>query len=221
MRALSPLPLLALLCLRPCPVGAGAAPVPPAPPAPPALEALTYSGDQSALESLDSEFREAGADPRKLTALEERLVALLRRPEPTFAARQAACQRLTLVLNTLPSQALRPTTARALAGMLAEERDAELARQVLEQVPGPAAEKVLLEALPKATGRLHLGLIDSLGRRRAAGAVPALASLLTAPELVADATVPGDGQLSLSVPLQVKLGGGQTMAGYRTLIFYP
>jgi len=33
--------------------------------------------------------------------------------------------------------------------------------------------------------------------------------------------VPGAGSLKLSLPLQVKLSGGQVMAGYRTLIFYP
>ncbi len=180
MRALSPLPLLALLCLQPHPAKAGAAPVPPAPST---LEGLTYSGDQSALETLDREIREAGADPRKLIALEDRLVSLLRRAEPTFAARQAACQRLALILNATPGQPLRPATARTLAGMLAEERDADLARQLLEQVPGPAAEKLMLEALPKAGGNLRLGLVDSLGRRRDAGAVPALGSLLAASEL--------------------------------------
>jgi hypothetical protein len=40
-------------------------------------------------------------------------------------------------------------------------------------------------------------------------------------ELSADAVVPGAGGLKLSLPLQVKLSGGQVMAGYRTLIFYP
>ena len=40
-------------------------------------------------------------------------------------------------------------------------------------------------------------------------------------ELSADAVVPGAGSLKLSLPLQVKLSGGQVMAGYRTLIFYP
>jgi predicted Zn finger-like uncharacterized protein len=45
--------------------------------------------------------------------------------------------------------------------------------------------------------------------------------VLTPAELVAEATVPGNGQLSLSVPLQVKLGADQAMAGYNTFIFYP
>ncbi len=40
-------------------------------------------------------------------------------------------------------------------------------------------------------------------------------------ELSSEVVVPAQGQLSLSVPLQVKLTAGQTMAGYRTLIFYP
>lgn len=82
-------------------------------------------------------------------------------------------------------------------------------------------------------GRYRLDVVLS-NQARQAVAVPALElsltdsreqvivrRVLTAPELVTDPTVPGDGQLSLSVPLEVKLEGGQTMAGYRTLIFYP
>ena len=176
MRALSLLNLLPLLGLLPAPLAAGESPAG-------ALETLTYSGDQSALDALDRDVREAGRDARKLAALEERLVALLRRTEPTFAARQAACQRLALVLASAPAGPFRPATARTLAAMLAEERDTDLARQLLEQVPGPAAERLLLDALPKTSGRLRLGLIDSLGRRRDAGAVTALAALLADADL--------------------------------------
>ncbi|PAW80778.1 MAG: hypothetical protein B9S27_05495, partial [Opitutia bacterium Tous-C8FEB] len=89
MRASSSLTLLALLGLTGIPAAAGEPPSP-------SLESLTYSGDQYALEALDREVREAGRDARKLGALEDRLVALLRQPAPTFAARQAACQRLAL-----------------------------------------------------------------------------------------------------------------------------
>lgn len=176
MRASSSLTLLALLGLTGIPAAAGE-------PLSPSLESLTYSGDQYALEALDREVREAGRDARKLGALEDRLVALLRQPAPTFAARQAACQRLALVLASAPAGPIRPATARTLAGMLTEERDTDLARQLLEQVPGPAAERLLLDALPKTTGRLRLGLIDSLGRRRDAGAVTSLATLLADADL--------------------------------------
>lgn len=67
---------------------------------------------------------------------------------------------------------------------------------------------------PVAVPALELSLTDSREQ-------VIVRRVLTAPELVAEATVPGDGQLSLSVPLQVKLGAGQTMAGYLTRIFYP
>ncbi|MFZ9838183.1 MAG: HEAT repeat domain-containing protein [Opitutaceae bacterium] len=176
MRASLALPFLALLGLPLVRAAAGE-------PSAPALESLTYSGDQSALATLDREWREAGRDARKLAALEDRLVELLRRPESTFAARQAASQRLALVLASGPTGAFRPVTARTLATMLGEERDADLARQILELVPGAAAETSLLAALSKAHGRLRLGLLDSLGRRRDPGAVPALATLLNDADL--------------------------------------
>ncbi|MBM3843673.1 MAG: hypothetical protein FJ397_10525 [Verrucomicrobia bacterium] len=204
MRASSSLTLLALLGLTSIPAAAGE-------PAAAALESLTYSGDQSALEALDREVRAAGRDARKLVAVEERLVALLRRPEPTFAARQAACQRLALVLASGPGGPLRPATARTLSGMLTEERDTDLARQLLELVPGPAAERLLLDALPKTTGRLRLGLIDSLGRRRDAGAVTALATLLADADLdTVQATATALGRIG-TVAAEAALRGASTV----------
>jgi HEAT repeat protein len=145
----------------------------------PALAGLTYSGDQSALDALDRELTAAGTDAGRLAALETRLLALLRRTDTTFAARQAICQRLGLVLAAAPAKtdasALKP-----LATMLADERDSDLARLALERAPGAVPDTLLLQALARTSGRTRLGIIDSLGRRHTASAVPALAKLLAA-----------------------------------------
>jgi len=152
-------------------------PVAPAADTPDALAALTYSGDPQALTALDQEIRAAGTDAAKLAAVEQRLLAVLRRSDSTFAARQAATQRLGWILGLgapkTSADALKP-----LGAMLTEERDSDLARVALEPASGAAVDALFVSALEKATGRTRLGLIDSVARRRQASAVPALTKLL-------------------------------------------
>ena len=143
----------------------------------PALIDLTYSGDQSALEALDAEIVAAGTDTAKLAALETRLLADLRRATATFAARQAICQRLGAVLGQSAPKG-GASTYKFLGAMLVDERDSDLARLALEQVPGAAVDALFVSALEKTTGRTRLALIDSVGRRKASGAVAALTPLL-------------------------------------------
>ena len=144
---------------------------------PPALSALTYSGDQQTLESLDRDLSTAGHDAAKLASLEQRLLQLLRRSDATYAARQAASQRLGAVLAIGPAK----TTTddyKPLGTMLADDRDSDLARLALEPAPGDVVDGLLVTALEKTSGRTRLGMLDSLARRRTAAAVPALTRLL-------------------------------------------
>lgn len=62
----------------------------------------------------------------------------------------------------------------ALAALLANPELASWARIALEVIPDPSADKALRDALPGLNGRLLVGAINSIGRRRDAGAVPAL-----------------------------------------------
>jgi len=145
-------------------------------PAAPALIDLTYSGDQSALDAIDRDLTAAGKDPAKLAALETRLLADLRRANATFAARQAICQRLGLVVGQ--SGAVNSNAAKILGALLVAERDCDLARLALEPVAGPAIDTLFLNAVGKTSGRPRLALIDSLTRRAPAGAVAVLIPLL-------------------------------------------
>lgn len=140
------------------------------------LEELDYSGDQSALIALDADFRAAGTDATKLAAVGKRLVALLSRNDVSVAARQAACQRLGALLA---AQATPDTAALAvLKEMLANSREADIARLALETAPGTAVDQVFLDVLTKSSGRTRLGIIQTIAKRRTAAAVPALAALL-------------------------------------------
>jgi HEAT repeat protein len=142
-----------------------------------ALPALGFSGSQAALETLDGDLKAAGTDPAKLAAIEARLLAVLRNKDATYAARQAAAQRLGLVLAFSP---VKPTAAtlRPVGTMLADDRDSDLARSALEPVASDVADPLLVTALGKTSGRTRLGLIDTVARRGSAAAVPVLAKLL-------------------------------------------
>jgi len=65
-----------------------------------------------------------------------------------------------------------------LAALLSNEELAHMARYALEPIPDPSVEEALRDALGKLKGRLLVGVIGSLGVRRDAKAVPALAALL-------------------------------------------
>jgi HEAT repeat protein len=141
------------------------------------LATLTYSGDQSALNELDREITAAATDAKKLTAIEQRLLAALRRSDATYAARQAICQRLALVLAQTEAKT-KADAYKPLGTMLADDRDSDLARLALEPAVGGVFDSMLVTALGKTSGRTRIGLIDSLGRRRTASAVSALTPLL-------------------------------------------
>lgn len=67
----------------------------------------------------------------------------------------------------------------ALAALLDNPELAHMARYALEPMPHPEADAALRAALAKTSGNLKIGLISSIGVRRDAQAVPALAALLS------------------------------------------
>ena len=66
----------------------------------------------------------------------------------------------------------------ALAALLGDEKLSHMARYALEPIPDPAVDGALRDALGKVKGRLLVGVIGSIGVRRDAKAVPALAKNL-------------------------------------------
>jgi len=146
------------------------------------LHELTYSGDQQALIALNEALQAAGKDPGRLGALEKTLLAEVARNNATFAARQSAAQRLGLVLGVASGPTSADTT-KALATMLIDERDTDLARLALEPAAGPAVDLLFVQALPKASGRARIGIMDSIAQRRIASAVTALTPLLKEPDV--------------------------------------
>jgi HEAT repeat protein len=102
-------------------------------------------------------------------AQEAKLLAVLR-SEATLEQKSAACRELARV----GTKEAVPT----LASLLGDEKLSHMARYALETIRDPSVDDALRTALGKVQGRPRLGVIGSLGVRRDAKAVKALAALL-------------------------------------------
>jgi hypothetical protein len=96
---------------------------------------------------------------------EQELLTVLRTETPE-ADKALACKRLAVV----GSQA----AVGDLAALLTNERLASWARIALEAIPGPEADVALRKAAESLSGRLAVGVINSIGVRRDAAAVALL-----------------------------------------------
>ncbi len=112
-----------------------------------------------------------------------------------------ACKKLRLVGTT---QSVSP-----LAALLADERISQAARYALESIPSPEAGAALRDALGQHSGLIKVGLIDSLGWRRDAAALPLLAPLLSD----ADASVASTTASALG-----RIGGNEAVAALKTAL---
>jgi len=102
-------------------------------------------------------------------AQEAELLTVLR-SDATLQEKSAACRQLARVAT---KKAV-PT----LAALLGDEKLSHMARYALEGIRDPSVDDALRDALGKVQGQPRLGVIGSLGARRDAKAVDALAGLL-------------------------------------------
>lgn len=101
----------------------------------------------------------------------ETVAALLKfvQGAPAPAGLMAACRSLSLIGG--------PDAVPVLAGLTLKPETTDAARYALERIPGLEADQALLGALEKSAGAVRRGVVFSLGARRSAAAVPALARL--------------------------------------------
>ena len=99
---------------------------------------------------------------------EGKLIAVLK-SDASHKEKADACRQLAIIGTT---DAIAP-----LAALLGDEKLSHMARYGLEPIPDPAVDEALREALGKLKGRPLVGVIGSIGVRRDAKAVPALAKL--------------------------------------------
>lgn len=107
--------------------------------------------------------KERGAEARK--QIEARFIAFLK-SDAGLAGKDFICRQL----NAMGSEASVPV----LSAMLLKSETAEMARYALEGIPGQAVDEALRAALAKTSGRTRIGIINTLGVRSDAAAVPLL-----------------------------------------------
>lgn len=88
----------------------------------------------------------------------------------TAAGKLAVCRWLRLVGTE--------KSVPVLGKMLLDAESSDMARYALEKIPGDAPTNALLDALTRARGSVKVGLISSLGEKKAAEASPLLGRLL-------------------------------------------
>jgi HEAT repeat protein len=114
--------------------------------------------------------QESMASPAQLRQIETRLLRFLQ-SNATEAGKDFVLEELSLLASDASIPVLVPMMERA--------GTAERARFVLERIPGAGADEALRKSLETSTGSVRIGIINSLGRRRVAASVPALATLTT------------------------------------------
>ena len=137
------------------------------------LDGFAYSRNEDVLYRLREYVLNNRGNEASRAACEDQLLAFIRSTSNP-AARLTACRELRLIGSERSVAVLSP--------MLQQAQTTDPARYALEKIPGPAADRALLEALKTAPGDVRLGIISSLGARKTGAAVEELASLLSDPE---------------------------------------
>jgi HEAT repeat protein len=153
-----------------------------------ALKAYEYGQDEKILSRLRDFVLSHKDSSESSASCEEQLVSFLE-SDASLAAKMAVCRHLRQVgtKRSVP----------VLEEMLVQKDTSDHARYALEKIPGPEAERALLRSLSKCSRGEKIGIISSLGQRKARAAVPELSRLLNeSDEAVADASAKALGQIA-------------------------
>ncbi len=119
------------------------------------------------------------ADDPSSKPSEESLIAILKSDAPK-AEKAITCKKLAIWGSA--------ACVDEIAKLLVDDELTSWARISLENIPDPAADEALVEALSKVEGRSLVGVINSLGVRKTKSAVAAIAERLQGDEEVAVAS---------------------------------
>lgn len=128
-----------------------------------------FGQSREPLAQLTTLVEESMASPSLTRKMEARLVEFLQ-SDATAAGKQAVSQQLSLIAGDV--------SVSVLSAMLAQAETAEAARYALARIPGPKADEALRKGLDSTSGAARIGIINSLGQRQDAKAVPGLRTLL-------------------------------------------
>ena len=142
-----------------------------------ALEALAkyqYGQSRKPLTEIVEYIRSLQGSPKSIRKFEKRLAKILE-SDTTPAGKQFICRQLSII-GTEQSV---PTLAAMLTQKATSEIEpSDMARYALERIPGDTVDNALRAALDKTSGKVKVGIINSLGQRRDGKAVDTLSGLI-------------------------------------------
>jgi HEAT repeat protein len=172
------------------------------------LARFQFGQSRQPLAVIEDQIRKTA--PADYKQIEARLLPILNAPQTPKDAKRYICRWLAVVGSA--------ECVPAVAGLLTDPNLSHPARMALEPMADPAAGAALRAALPKLKGNLLVGVIGSLGVRREAGAVEALAGLMNeADPLVAGTALAALGQIGTEEAARVLEGANVPAPLARTL----
>ena len=135
------------------------------------IAAYDYGADPDSIVAFTELVEDLQRSPEQRKALEARLLQFLK-SNATAPGKEVALRQLALIGTNASIPVLAPLLARA--------ETAEMARYALAAIPGATVDEALRNSLGQAPDeRGKIGIINSLGNRKDAKAVPALAALIS------------------------------------------
>jgi HEAT repeat protein len=141
-----------------------------------------YGKDEEVLSQLRDYVRAHRNSSQSKRDCEKRLVDFLT-TDATLASKLAVCRHLREIGSGV--------SVPVLEKMLVQPETSDMARYALEKIPGDEAERALVRSLSGTKGKVRLGILGSLGNRKARSAVPLLAGILSSPDEEAAAASAG------------------------------
>lgn len=137
------------------------------------LRKYDYGQARNSLNATEAEIAATHKNVARRQALEKRLATVVS-GDATFAAKEFACRKLSLIGSA--------ECVPAVAGLLADKQLSHMARFVLGRVRDPAAAAAMRDAMQDAPSEVKVGIINSLGARRDREATAALMQVLNSPD---------------------------------------
>ncbi|MCX5672698.1 MAG: HEAT repeat domain-containing protein, partial [Planctomycetota bacterium] len=135
-----------------------------------ALSTYQFGQSREPLSVIADAVRDSAGKAGERTALTAKLSGALRAADTTADSKRFILRQLSIIATAKEVPALAP--------LLTDKDLSDMARYAMERIPNPSADAAMRAALPKATPKQKIGLINSLGQRKDATSGPALIPLL-------------------------------------------
>jgi len=151
------------------------------------VKAYDFGDSREGLTKLSDIIRQTYGEGDALKEIEKALVGVLE-SDAKYAGKQYVCRELSIIGTD--------QSVPVLGTMLTDEKLSDMARYALERIPGEAADKALIKALPEAKGKAQIGIVNTLGERGCRAAAGAVAKLTgSSDQLLAGAAIAALGKI--------------------------